>query len=114
DLVIRGIVDDSANAMYSGMIRVEKNARGSVSSQENKNILLSNGARAISVPSLEVLTDEVHCFHGSATAKFDAEHLFYAASRGIDEIYMRRLLIEAFFAGMFANKEIIRLLKELL
>lgn len=112
-LVMKGIVDDSARAEYSGMIRVEKNARCSVSSQENKNMLLSDKARAISVPKLEVLTHDVHCFHGSAVGRFDADHLFYAASRGIDEKHMQRLLVQAFFSGMFNANEIIDLLKGL-
>jgi Fe-S cluster assembly protein SufD len=112
-LVMKGIVDDSARADYSGMIRVEKNARGCVSSQENKNMLLSDNARAVSVPQLEVLTHDVHCFHGSAVGRFDSDHLFYAASRGIDEKHMRRLLVHAFFAGMFESNEITDVLKGL-
>lgn len=112
-LVMKGIVNDSARAEYSGMIRVEKNARCSVSSQENKNMLLSDKARAVSVPQLEVLTHDVHCFHGSASGRFDADHLFYAASRGIDEKQMQRLLVQAFFAGMFTTNEITDVLKGL-
>jgi Fe-S cluster assembly protein SufD len=82
-------------------------------SQENKNILLSNQARALSVPSLEVLTNDVHCFHGSALGRFDQNHLFYAASRGIDEIQMRTLLVRAFFGDMFADQRINELVQEL-
>ena len=112
-LMMRGIVDDSAQVNYVGMIRVEKDARYSVSSQENKNIVLSDKARVFSVPQLEVLTHDVRCFHGSAIGRFDSNHLFYAASRGIDEIHMQRLLAQAFFSGMFENDEIVDLLKGL-
>lgn len=112
-LQMKGIINDSARAEYSGMIRVEKNARCSVSSQENKNILLSDNARAVSVPQLEVLTHDVHCFHGSASGRFDADHLFYAASRGIDEKQMQRLLAQAFFSDMFTAREITDVLKGL-
>lgn len=112
-LVMKGIVNDSARAEYTGMIRVEKNARCSVSSQENKNMLLSEKARVFSVPQLEVLTHDVHCFHGSAIGRFDADHLFYAASRGIDEKQIQRLLVQAFFADMFKNGDIVGVLKGL-
>jgi Fe-S cluster assembly protein SufD len=65
------------------------------------------------VPQLEVLTHDVHCFHGSASGRFDADHLFYAASRGIDEKQMQRLLVQAFFSGMFTTREITDVLKGL-
>ena len=112
-LVMKGIVDGAAHVQYAGMIRVEKAARCSDALQENKNILLSNQARAVSVPSLEVLTNDVHCFHGSTLGRFDQDHLFYAASRGIDEMQARRLLVHAFFGTMFENKKIKMLLGEL-
>ncbi len=113
-LKIRSVLHDSAQVNYSGMIRVEKEARCSVSSQENKNILLSDSARAVSIPCLEVLTDDVHCFHGSAIGTFDAEHIFYAASRGISAENMQQLLIEAFFVRMFKNSEIVQFLDRVL
>jgi len=103
-LIMKGLLRDSAQAQYHGTVRIEKDARGSCASQENKNMLLSNSARAISVPSLEVLTHEVQCSHGSAIGRFDEEQLFYAASRGIDEKVAQRLLAHAFFANLFTDK----------
>jgi Fe-S cluster assembly scaffold protein SufB len=103
-LVMRGVLRDSAHAQYHGLIRVDKDAHGSVASQENKNMLLSNNARAVSVPSLEVLTNDVQCFHGSATGRCDDEQLFYCATRGIDEKTAQQLLMHAFFAGLFKTK----------
>jgi Fe-S cluster assembly protein SufD len=103
-LLMKGVVRDSAYAEYRGLIRIDKDAHGSVASQENKNMLLSNNARAVSVPSLEVLTNDVHCFHGSATGRCDDEQLFYCATRGIDEKAAQRLLLQAFFAGLFKTE----------
>ena len=114
DLVMRGALYDSAQAQYHGTIRVEKGAHGSVASQENKNMLLSNTARALSVPNLEVLTNDVKCFHGSAVGRFDNEQLFYAASRGIDEKTAQRLLLHAFFADLFTSSELNEKLLELI
>jgi Fe-S cluster assembly scaffold protein SufB len=105
-LIMRGALYDSAQAQYYGTIRVEKGAQGSNSSQENKNMLLSNNARALSVPNLEVLTNDVKCFHGSAVGRFDNEQLFYTASRGIDEKTAQRLLLNAFFAEIFVSDEL--------
>lgn len=104
NLIIKGALRDSSSAHYYGTIRVEKEARGAYASQENKNILLSSTARAVSVPNLEVLTNEVKCFHGSAIGTFDAQQLFYAASRGIDEKTAERILLEAFFADVVEEK----------
>ena len=90
---------------YHGTIRVEQDAAWYVASQNNKNILLiSNDARAVSVPSLEVLTNEVQCFHGSASGRCDDEQLFYLQSRGIDKKQAHRLLLQAFFAGLFVDQ----------
>ena len=100
---MKGVLSGTAYAHYHGTVRMEKEARGAYASQENKNMLLSSGARALSVPSLEVLTHDVHCFHGSAIGRFDEEQLLYAGSRGIDEKTAQRLLLHAFFADLFSD-----------
>jgi len=103
-LIMKGALRDTSSAHYHGTIRVEKEARGAYASQENKNILLSSTARAVSVPNLEVLNNEVKCFHGSAIGTFDAQQLFYAAARGIDEKTAERILLDAFFADVVEEK----------
>jgi Fe-S cluster assembly protein SufD len=103
-LVMKGLLRGSAYAQYHGTVRIEKDAQGSCASQENKNILLSNNARAVSVPNLEVLTHDVRCSHGSAIGRFDDEQLFYAASRGIDEKSAQRLLSNAFMTNLFTDE----------
>lgn len=103
-LIMKGALRDTSSAHYHGTIRVEKEARGAYASQENKNILLSSAARAVSVPNLEVLNNEVKCFHGSAIGTFDAQQLFYAASRGIDEKTAERILLEGFFADVVTSQ----------
>ena len=103
-LIMKGLLRGSAYAQYHGTVRIEKDAQGSCASQENKNILLSNNARAVSVPNLEVLTHDVRCSHGSAIGRFDEEQLFYAASRGVDEKSAQRLLSNAFMAHIFTDE----------
>jgi Fe-S cluster assembly scaffold protein SufB len=104
NLIMKGALQDKASAYYHGTIRVEKEAHGAHACQQNKNILLSNSARAVSVPNLEVLNNEVKCFHGSAIGTFDQEQLFYAASRGIDEKTAERILLDAFFCEVIDQK----------
>ncbi|HLC07590.1 MAG TPA: SufD family Fe-S cluster assembly protein [Candidatus Babeliales bacterium] len=113
-LVMRGALYGSAQAQYHGTIRVDKKACGTNASQENKNMLLSNNARALSVPNLEVLTNDVKCFHASAIGRFDDEQLFYAASRGIDEKTAQQLLLNAFFADLFVSDELREKLSEII
>ena len=96
-VVMKGALRDTASVKYHGTIRVEKEAPGVYACQENKNIVLSNAARAVSVPNLEVLNNDVKCFHGSAIGRFDPEQLFYVACRGIDEKAAEEILLKAFF-----------------
>lgn len=103
-LVMKGALRDKAYADYHGDIRVEKKARGVCASQENKNILINPGVRAVSVPNLQVLNNEVKCFHGSAIGKFDEQVLFYMASRGIDETVSEKILLDAFFADVIGGE----------
>jgi len=114
NLIIKGVADGNAQVTYSGMVRVEKEARCSISCQDHKAMLLSENARVVSIPSLEVLTNDVHCFHGSAIGAFEQEKLFYAASRGIGQEIIKRLLLQAFFAHLFKNKTMNSLLEGLL
>lgn len=102
-LIMRGVLYDEAHAYYHGAVIVERDAHGCNASQENKNILMSNNARAVSEPQLQVLTDDVRCFHGSATGRCDGEQLFYCATRGIDEKRAQQLLLYAFFDTLFVD-----------
>lgn len=83
DVLIKGIVHDQAYASYHGTIHVTQEAYGTTAQQYNKHLLLSSEAQAISIPSLEVLTDDVQCKHGSAVGFVDAEQLFYMMNRGL-------------------------------
>jgi len=112
--IIKSSVSDSAFFMHTGMIRVKEQAHRSVSSLENKNIVIGNNARVVSVPNLEVLTNDVHCSHGSATGKYDEITLFYAATRGIDRACAQKLLQKAFFADMLITPQAHAVLQRLI
>jgi Fe-S cluster assembly protein SufD len=70
----------------------------------NRNLILTDGARADSIPNLEIETGEVvGAGHASATGRFDDEQLFYLMSRGITENEARKLVVRGFFAELLAK-----------
>lgn len=101
--LFRGIADDSASGTFSGLVYVAHGAQKTVARQQNRNILLSSGARIHSEPQLEIYADDVVCNHGSSTGQIDEEALWYMQARGIDKITAMRLLV-AGFAGDVMQK----------
>lgn len=88
-----------ARTVWFGDVFIRKNAEGTDTYEMNRNLLLTDGARADSVPNLEIETGEiVGAGHASTTGRFDDEHLFYLMSRGINESDARRLVMRGFFA----------------
>jgi Fe-S cluster assembly protein SufD len=96
DLLFKGAVQDRGRSVYSGMIRVRPEARGTRAFQTNRNLVLSEGAGAESVPNLEILTDDVSCSHASAVGPVDEEQLYFLESRGIPPVVAERLIVLGF------------------
>ena len=89
----------SARTVWIGDVYIRANAEGTDTYELNRNLLLTDGARADSVPNLEIETGEiVGAGHASTSGRFDDEQLFYLMSRGIPESMARRLVIRGFFA----------------
>jgi Fe-S cluster assembly protein SufD len=89
----------SAHTVWVGDVMIRAAAVGTDTYELNRNLLLSDGARADSVPNLEILTGEVAgAGHASATGRFDDEQLFYLQARGIPAEEARRLVVRGFFA----------------
>ncbi len=97
DILVKGVLDDRAKALYQGLIRIEQQAGTSNGYQQEDALLLSDTCEIDPVPHLEILTNDVKCGHGSTTTHIDQEKLFYAMSRGIDEATATRQVIEGFF-----------------
>jgi len=90
-----------AHTVWIGDVLIRKAAQGIDTYESNRNLVLSDGARADSVPNLEIETgDIVGAGHASTTGRFDEEQLFYLRSRGIDEEEARRLVVHGFFADI--------------
>src|SRR5207302_7604459 len=87
-----------------GDVLIRSEATGTDTYEINRNLVLSDGARADSVPNLEIETgDIVGAGHASATGRFDDLQLFYLQSRGIPEAEARRLVVRGFFADVVAR-----------
>ncbi|OGC76802.1 MAG: Fe-S cluster assembly protein SufD [candidate division Zixibacteria bacterium RBG_16_40_9] len=97
DLLFKTALLDSAYAVYSGLIKVEKQAQRTDAYQANRNLLLSDKAKADTLPKLEILANDVRCTHGATVGPIDPEQFFYLISRGIEDKDARKLLIEGFF-----------------
>jgi len=88
-----------ARTVWIGDVLIGRDATGTDSYEQNRNLVLSDGTRADSIPNLEIETgDIVGAGHASATGRFDDEHLFYLQSRGITEKEARRLVVLGFLA----------------
>jgi Fe-S cluster assembly protein SufD len=97
DVFLKGAVEDDAQSVFTGLLRIEKDARGTSTFETNRNLVLSENAKAQSVPNLEILCDDVVCGHGSSVGPLELEHLYYLQSRGLTRIRAERLLIRGFF-----------------
>ena len=92
---------EHAHTVWVGDVLIRAEATGTDTYEINRNLLLSDGARADSVPNLEIETGEVAgAGHASATGRFDDEHLFYLMARGIPETEARKLVVRGFFAEL--------------
>ena len=92
---------DTARTVWIGDVRIRPEATGTQTYEMNRNLLLSDGARADSVPNLEIQTGNIAgAGHASATGRFDDLQLFYLQSRGIPEDEARRLVVRGFFADV--------------
>jgi Fe-S cluster assembly protein SufD len=93
-----------AHAVWVGDVLIRAAATGTDTFEVNRNLLLTDGARADSVPNLEIETGEiVGAGHASATGRFDDEQLFYLRARGIPEDQARRLVVRGFFNEIIAK-----------
>lgn len=99
NVVYKGALQgEGAHTVWIGNVLIRKIAEGIETYEENRNLVLTDGCRADSVPNLEIETGEIEgAGHASATGRFDDNQLFYLRSRGIEEFEARRLVVHGFF-----------------
>ena len=99
NVVYKGALQgEGAHTVWIGNVLIRKVAEGIETYEENRNLVLTDGCQADSVPNLEIETGEIEgAGHASATGRFDDEQLFYLRSRGVEEAEARRLVVHGFF-----------------
>lgn len=97
DLLFKGAVQDHSASVYTGLIKIREHAHGTTAYQTNRNLTLSKGAWAESVPNLEILTNDVKCSHASTVGPIDEDQRFYLESRGVRPDIAERLVVLGFF-----------------
>jgi Fe-S cluster assembly protein SufD len=100
ELLFKGAVADTARSVYSGLIQIRPGAKGTTAFQTNHNLVLSEGARADSVPNLDIAENDVRCSHASTVGPIDEEQRYYLESRGIDPEVAERLVVGGFFTDL--------------
>ncbi len=98
DLMFKGALKDRSRSVWQGMIYVAPGAQKTDGYQANRNLILSKGARADSIPGLEILADDVRCTHGATVSQLEEEPIFYLMTRGLSRELAERLVIDGFFA----------------
>jgi Fe-S cluster assembly protein SufD len=101
DLLFKGAVEDTARSVYSGLVRLRRPAQKSNAFQTNRNLVLTEGASAESIPNLEIEANDVRCSHASTVGPIDEDQLYYLESRGIQPQEAERLIVLGFFDDVF-------------
>lgn len=101
--LFKGVVGGTARSDFYGLIYVARDAQRTEAYQENHNLLLSDGAWALTKPQLEIYADDVACSHGATVGRLNADELFYMRSRGIPEAEARALQMISFLSPVLAR-----------
>ncbi len=97
NVFLKGAVEDEAESVFTGLLKIWRDAAKVSAFETNRNLVLSEGAKAHSVPNLEILCDDVICGHGSTVGPLDDELLYYLMSRGLPRDRAARMLVRGFF-----------------
>ena len=96
--LINGIAGGRAQVHFDGTIVVAPDAQQTEAYQENHNIVLTEEAKVVTQPQLEIYADDVKCSHGATVGQLNADELFYMRSRGIPEAEARTLQMLSFLS----------------
>ena len=116
NLLFKNALRHKSKTIFSGLIKVAKEAQQTDAYQTNRNLLLDPSAEANSLPGLEILANDVKCSHGATTGQIDDEELFYLLTRGINKATAQKLLVFGFFEEILeqiSNEELADYQREL-
>ncbi len=100
DLLFNGALKDKARSVYMGIIQVLPDAQKTDAFQRNGNLILDSGARADSIPGLEIEADDVRCTHAATAAQVEDEYVFYLQARGLTRPQAERMIVQGFFQAV--------------
>ena len=103
DVLFKGALQGHSRTVFRGNIFVHKDAVGTDTDENNKSLILTEGARADATPFLEIECSDIVAGHGSATGQIDALQLYYLTSRGIPREQALRLIVTGFFREVFSD-----------
>ena len=98
--VYKGAVASGGRSVFQGLIEVATGASGTDAWLTNRNLILGEGARSDSIPTLKIGNNDVKCSHGSTTGRLNAEELFYLESRGLSAADAREMLVVGYFEDL--------------
>lgn len=101
--LFKGVLDGSSTSIFTGRIHVHQKGQRTDAVQSGDALLLSDRARSVARPQLEIYADDVKCTHGSTVGNLDETGLFYMRSRGIPADLGRRILMHAFASGLLGR-----------
>ncbi len=101
--IFKGALAGKSRSIFQGLIKIEREAQKTDADLTNKNLLLSTGARADSIPVLEIQADDVKAKHGATVGRVDDSQLFYLMSRGLSREQAERLIVTGFFQDILKN-----------
>lgn len=96
----KGVLDGRSRGVFDGTVIVREKAQKTDSQQENRNLILSDGALVDTKPTLEIRADDVKCTHAATTGQIDETSMFYLATRAIDPDRARRIMVHAFISDI--------------
>jgi Fe-S cluster assembly protein SufD len=96
NVLIKGVLSGNARSVFQGLVKIDKEGRKADSYLANHNLILSEGARADTIPKLEIDIGDVSASHGATVGEVDNDQLFYLMSRGLSEVEAREMIVNGF------------------
>jgi Fe-S cluster assembly protein SufD len=106
DVLFKGALQGASRTVFRGNIFVHRDAYGTSTDENNRSLILTEGARADATPFLEIECSDITAGHGSATGQIDARHLYYLQSRGIDRDTALRMIVTGYFTEILDEADL--------
>lgn len=106
DVLFKGALQGESRTVFRGNVFVHRDAVGTTTDENNRSLILTEGARADATPFLEIECSDITAGHGSATGQIDARHLYYLRSRGIDRDTALRMIVTGYFTEILDEADL--------